>query len=390
MMRKRLPVLILASVILFAALTGCSGKKGGGSSQANTGAGTDGKYKVGMIQLGGNETAGGRARLLSQNAIAEAAGFELLLVQLGGYDDESFMTAYESMINQGVNMVGVFTLSETVLPLLKDLFEQHNVKFFLMNRKVSNKKMEDLLFSSPMYIGNDHADETENAYNMVKQLKETYGIKNLAAIGLTKGDINGDYRDAGIAKACADLGINLLTTTRGIGTTEDITKAVDGLIASYPEMDSIFIVGGLITSGALAGANQAIVNHRMQNKVVIAMVDISTGMLEYMDKGPLKLVAGGNLLCDSIFGLVAMANEIHGTPLAKGPIIKVPMFWITSGEDAGNYDKYVEGTVTPFSKEDYEKTMFKWLNSDVTLESVQRISNDFSIASVLARNKDKF
>jgi ABC-type sugar transport system substrate-binding protein len=390
MMRKRLPALLLASMFLFAALIGCSGKKGGETSRENAGTGADGKHKVGMIKVLGDETAAGRAQLLAMNTIAEAAGLELVLVQLGGYDDESFMTAYESMVNQGVNAVVVFTLSETVLPLLKDLFERNNVKFFLYNRQVSNKQMEDLLFSSPMCIGNDHADETQNAYNMVKSLKETYDINNLAAIGLTKGDINGDYRDAGIARACADLGINLLTTTRGIVTTEDVTKAVDGFIASYPEMDSIFIVGGVITSGALAGAYQAIANHRMQDKVAIGMVDISTGMLAYMDRGPLKLVAGGNLMCDTIFSLVAVANELHGTPLAELPIIKVNMFWITSSEDAGNYDKYIEGAVTPFSIEEYQKTMFKWLNPEATLESVQRIASDFSIASVMARNRDKF
>lgn len=385
MKKRNVAVMVFAGLCMLA-LSGCGGK----NAASTTGKEEGKKFKVGVLILADPSTARGHAMFLAQDTIAEAAGIELVRVQLGGYDDESFVTAYESMISQGVDAAVVFTLSETVLPILKDLFEEKNVKFFLFNRKVSSKKMEDMLFTSPLCIGNDHTNEVENAYNMVKYLKDTYGIKNMAAIGLTKGDINGDYRDSGIEKACADFGIKLLTTTRGIITTEDITKSVDGIIASYPELDSIFIVGGVITNGALAGVNQALVNHNLSSKVVIGMVDISTGMVEYMDKGPLKLVAGGNLLCDYIFSLVLTANALYGTPLSDFPILNVNMFWITSGEDAANYDKYVEGTVSPYSAEDYRTTMFKWMNPGVTFDSVQKIAKDFSIASVMERNRDKF
>jgi ABC-type sugar transport system substrate-binding protein len=362
-----------------------------GGKETKSTAGSGGKkFKIGTISMVDTSSAFGRAWQLAEDTVAEAAGCEVVRVQIGGYNDEAFVTAYESMINQGIDAAGVFTLSETVLPILKDLFEENKVKFFLFNRKVSTKQMEDMLFSSPMCLGNEHADETQNAYNMVKYLKDNYNIKNLAAIGLTKGDINGDYRDAGIEKACADFGIKLLATTRGIITTEDVTKAVDGLIASYPEMDSIFIVGGTVTQGALAGANQALVNHNLQNKVVMAMVDISTGMAEYMDSGPLKLVAGGNLLSDLIFSMVAVVNALNETPLSNLPIMNVNMLWVTNGADAANYDKYIEGTIPPFSVEEYQKTMFKWLNPSVTLDSVQKIASDFTIESVMARNKDKF
>jgi ABC-type sugar transport system substrate-binding protein len=360
------------------------------SEEASTAAedNSDQKYRVGMLTLPG-DTALSRAARLNVDTVAEAAGIEVVRTEIANYDDNSFMTAYESLINQGVDAVCLFTLSETVIPLLIDKFEENNVKFFLYNRKISTKEFEDQLFASPMCIGNEHADETQVAYEMVKELKEEYDIKNLAVIGLTQGDINGGYRDTGIEKACKEFDINLVNETRGINTTEDVTKAMDGIIASYPDLDSVFITAGLVQNGALAGLNQSIVNNRLEGKISIAMIDISTGMSEYMGNGPLKIVGGGNLIADVIFAFVTIANDLHGTPLAEHPIIDVNMFMIRNPEDAINYDKYIEGTIPPFSAEEYQETMFKWLNPDVTLESVQQIAKDFTIESIMEKNKNK-
>ena len=328
---KKTIAAILAITMAMTTLAGCGQTKGAASSGRETAASAEVKsegdkekvYKIGAITLGAADTPENKAMLKANDTISEAAGIEIIYTQLGGYDDESLMTAYESLINQGVDALELLTLSENTLPLLKDLCEKNNVKFLVANRKMSDE-MRKIMFASPMFVGNEHADEVENAYAMVKELKEKYYIKNMAAIGLVQGDINGGYRDAGIAKACEEFGINLLTTTRGIVTTEDVTKSVEGLIASYPEMDSIFIVGGVVTNGALAGANQALVKHGLDKKIVIAMVDIAEGMKEYMDDGPLKLVAGGNLMCDYIFGAILIANNLRGTPLSAEPARPLP------------------------------------------------------------------
>ena len=47
----------------------------------------------------------------------------------------------------------------------------------------------------------------------------------------------------------------MLTETRGIASAGDVTNAVEGIISSYPEVDGLFIVGGNVTNGALAGAS---------------------------------------------------------------------------------------------------------------------------------------
>lgn len=312
-------------------------------------------------------------------------------VELSEYGDEGFLSAYESIVSQGVDGTIATSFSETVLPLLNDLYVQNNVKYFLANRRISDDSIRDMMFNSGLCIGNDHCDETEIAYDLVKYLHEECGVNNLAVIGLQKGDVNGDYRDAGIERACEEFGVKLLAETRGVTTTDDVTNAVNGFIASYPEMDGIFVVGGAVTTGALAGATQALSNHNLSDKVSIAMVDIATGMSEYMDDGPLKIVAGGNLIADYIFSMAALANELRGTPLSDEPyIIKTRMFYITSSEEAENYDKYIEGDIPPFTEEEYQQLLYKFCNPNVTLESVQKLADEFSIESVMERHKDLF
>ncbi len=125
----------------------------------------------------------------------------------------------------------------------------------MVNRRLSDPDLKEYAFSQSKLAGNEFCYEEETAYQLVKKLHEDYGVKNLAAIGLTQGDAAGDLRDQGFAKACDEFGINLLTETRGISSASDVTNAVEGIISSYPDVDGLFIVGGNVTNGALAGVN---------------------------------------------------------------------------------------------------------------------------------------
>ena len=179
-------------------------------------------------------------------------------------------------------------------------------------------------------------------------------MKNLAVIGLTLGDAAGDLRDQGIAKACEEFGVTLLTETRGISSASDVTNAVEGIITSYPEVDGFFIVGGSVTNGALAGASQALANHGMEDKVVIGMIDIASGMEEYMGEGkPLKVVAGGNLLMDWVISCSCMINYANGIDTDKTPyILNTSVMYVKTPEDAVDYSTYYENPTTPMMSGD--------------------------------------
>jgi ABC-type sugar transport system substrate-binding protein len=379
---KKVISMLLSLSLLLCGLSGCGGTETPAASAAS---GDEGQpYRLGVLSLGSLTTAFKSATLSLQD-MCDTANVELVQVELAGYDDQGFLTTYENMINMGVDGVIAYTFSEGTIRLLADLFEENDVEWFLANRQISDPDLKEYVYSQSSFVGNCYCDEQQIAYNMVKQLNEDYGVTNLAVIGLTQGDLNGDLRDKGIAAACEEMGVTLLTETRGISTVDDVTKAVDSIVSSYPEVDGIFIVGGTITAGALAGANQSLANHGLSDKVAIGMIDIAAGMSAYMgDNGPLKVVAGGNLVMDYIFAGACMINQSNGVNADQVPyVVNTNMMYVYTPEDAADYDLYCENTERPLMSGD------KWYDTLLgkDLASIQAFSDGFSIADAKALNQ---
>ncbi len=346
---KKYFALILSLALVFTLFTGSGVTAFAADDETSiTSKSLDG-YKIGMLDL---SATGATAFLTADKTIrdlCETVGAEYVPVTLAGYDDASFITSFENMIDQGCDAVMVYTFSEGPISLVADMFEEAGVDWFLLNRRISDEALKEKVFSLDHFIGNCYCEEEENAHDMVIELNKELGVKNLAVIGLAQGDLNGDLRDKGIARACEESGVNLLTETRGIATVDDVTNAVEGIIATYPEVDGIFIVGGVVTTGALAGAAQALSNHGLSDKVSIAMVDISVGMSEYMGEGkPLKLVTGGNLIMDNILSAACIINHAMGINTENEPyIINTHMMSVRTIEDAEDYDEYCENPNNP-------------------------------------------
>lgn len=338
-------------------------------------------YKLGRIDL---SVLGSPIFIAGNNLLAdlcETTGAEVVLTTLAGYDDASFMSAYEYLIEQGCDGIVVTTFSEGPISLIADMMEEAGVDWFLANRRVTNPELLAKIQAMDTFVGNSYCEEEENAYNMVRQLHEDYGVNNLAVIGLTQGDLNGDLRDKGIARACEEFGVTLLTETRGIATVDDVTNAVEGIVASYPELDGIFIVGGTVTTGALAGAAQALENHGLSDKVSIAMIDISAGMSEYMGDGkPLKLVCGGNTIMDVLFSGASLINHAMGVNTDDEPYVIYTHMMTIRGDstDADDYDEYVENTTIPMISGE------QWYDTVIgkTMAEIQAFSDNFSIEYV--------
>lgn len=388
---KKLLSVLLALTLVLCILGGCgdtgstpSQQPGSTSVQGDAPVDQAEPYRLGVLSLGALTTTF-KAATLSLQDMCDTANVELVQVELAGYDDQGFLTTYENMINMGVDGVIAYTFSEGTIRLLADLFEENDVDWYLANRQISDPDLKEYVFSKENFVGNCYCEEEQMAYNIVEQLNKDYGVENLAVIGLTQGDLNGDLRDKGIAAACEALGVTLLTETRGIATAADVTNAVEGIITSYPEVDGIFIVGGTITTGALAGANQSLSNHDLLDQVAIGMIDIAPGMSEYMGDGkPLKVVAGGNLVMDYIFAGACMINHFNGVNADQTPyVINTNMLYVYTPEDAADYDLYCENTEHPLmSGSKWNDTL---LGKD--LAAIQAFSDDFSIAQAKSLNQ---
>lgn len=384
MKMKKMIALLLSGTMLLGLLAACGGDKGATESKdpGNPEQSTK-TYRLGVMSSSGSTVFEASSKAI--RSICEAAGVELVTAESAGYDDQGMLTTYENLVAMGVDGVVCCSFSEGPIRLMADLFEENDVDWFLANRQISDPDLKAYVFGKSNFVGNDYCTETDNAYEVVRRLHDDYGVNNLAVIGLTQGDLNGDLRDQGIAKACSDMGVKLLTETRGISTVGDVTNAVEGIISSYPEMDGIFIVGGLVTNGALAGANQALVNHNMQDKVSIGMIDIAAGMEEYMGEGkPLKLVAGGNLLFDNVLAATAMVNHFNGVNADQTPyILSTRMMFITSPEDSVDYAEYYENPNRAMMNGDqwYETLLGK------SLDEMQSFVDNFTIAYAKSMNQ---
>lgn len=332
-------------------------------------------YRLGYIDMSGYGATYQAVGLILES-MCEAAGVELVPVQISGGSD-GMQTSYENMINMGVDGVLASSASEGSVRLLADMFEENGVDWFMVNRRLSDESLKEYVFSRSRLVGNEFCYEEETAYQVVKRLHEDYGVNNMAVIGLTQGDAAGDLRDQGIAKACEEFGVKMLTETRGIASASDVTNAVEGIISSYPEVDGLFIVGGNVTNGALAGASQALENHNMSDKVCIGMIDIASGMSEYMGDGkPLKVVAGGNLLMDWVIAGACMINHFNGVNADKTPyILNTSIMYICTPEDADDYSIYYENPNKPMMSGDqwYDTLLGK------DLETIQAFVDNYTL-----------
>ena len=398
MKMKKLLSLLLACAMILGLLAACGNSSNdsqsnnssnsssdtqGSDNQSSDSQGSDSQtpnrtepYRLGYINMA-SYGASLKASALALESMCEAAGIELVPVQLSSGGSDAMLTAYENLVNMGVDGVIASSGSEGQVRLMADLFEENNVDWMLLNRRLSDPDLEAYIFGLSKLVGNEFCYEEETAYQVVKRLYEGYSIKNLAVIGLTLGDAAGDLRDQGIVKACDEFGINLLTETRGITSSDDVTNAVESIITSYPEVDSLFIVGGLVTNGALAGASQALANHNMSDKVYIGMIDIAAGMSEYMGEGkPLKVVAGGNTMMDWLLSGACMINYALGYNTDKTPYrLNTGVMYLTTPEDADDFSIYYENPDVPMmSGDQWFETL---LGQD--LDAVQAFSDNCTL-----------
>lgn len=389
MKMKKMLAALLAGAMTLGLLAACGGDNQTGNETQNPveSQNTDRTepYRLGYIDMSSYSTIFQAVAIDLQDMCDAAGNIELVPVQMGGGGADGMMTAYENMINMGIDGVLASTTSEGQVRLMADLFEENDVDWFLVNRRLSDPDLEQYVFSQSKLVGNEFCYEEETAYQVVKRLHEDYGVKNLAVIGLTLGDAAGDLRDQGITKACEEFDVQMLTETRGIASAGDVTNAVEGIISSYPEVDGIFIVGGLVTNGALAGASQALENHNMSDKVCIGMIDIAAGMEEYMGEGkPLKVVSGGNLVMDWVIAGACMINNVMGVNTSETPYkLNTRTMFITSPEDAVDYSLYYENPNAPMlSGEQWNETL---LGKD--LDTIQAFVDNYSLDYARSMNK---
>ncbi|MFA6856511.1 MAG: sugar ABC transporter substrate-binding protein [Treponema sp.] len=319
----------------------------------------------------------------------EAAGCELV-TESWDFTPDALVTATQKLINEGCDGLILAAPSISGIPALIKICTNSKVPFVIPWRHIVDPAVKKMLDECPYFVGNTQEDDEQTAYNLLKSMTQKAGVKNVAVLGLTKGDVSGDMRDHGMQRAADEFNVKILTETRNFSTAADATRTVEGFVAAYPDIDGIFITGGAMTQGILQGTVKALDMHKKQGKVKIGMIDYTSGMDEEIDKGYLYMACGGNMVADPLFSCAMLLNTVKGAPLSDKPLwLKINFINLTSAQSSRDYFKYVEGDVPPYSSDEMKSMFFKFTNPDVTADSFAKVVTDYSLENVMTRHAAK-
>lgn len=392
MKKKMIALLTSMTLVLSTILMGCGSQKNTGetkeqqteeasSETAQTSDKLPEKLKIGVVIWSTTDDLGGAsARLL--NYASDIIGCEMVY-NTNISSPESQITATENLIAAGCNAIAICNYSDDILPKITSLCEENEVYFTLIWRSISDPEVKEIVEASPYYLGNTCESEEETGYMMGESF-HNMGCENIAVITMEKGDATADARDAGFDRACEEFGMNRISEVRNNTlTAEETTKAVENFLASFPELDGIFVTGGSNT--ILEGVIQALALHNKTGEVKVACIDFISDLDKYIEEGAIDAISGGHFV-DPLFSYMLMVNKLAGTPLSDNcEQIDLNFINLQSPEDARNYYKYCEGDSYPYNEEEI-RSMVKYFNSDMTIDKLKEIAAAYSIDDVVSRH----
>lgn len=392
MKKKMIALLTSMTLVLSTILMGCGSQKNTGetkeqqteeasSETAQTSDKLPEKFKIGVVIWSTTDDLGGAsARLL--NYASDIIGCEMVY-NTNTSSPESQITATENLIAAGCNAIAICNYSDDILPKITSLCEENEVYFTLIWRSISDPEVKEIVEASPYYLGNTCESEEETGYMMGESF-HNMGCENIAVITMEKGDATADARDAGFDRACDEFGMNRISEVRNNTlTAEETTKAVENFLASFPELDGIFVTGGSNT--ILEGVIQALALHNKTGEVKVACIDFISDLDKYIEEGAIDAISGGHFV-DPLFSYMLMVNKLTGTPLSDNcEQIDLNFINLQSPDDARNYYKYCEGDSYPYNEEEI-RSMVKYFNPDMTIDKLKEIAAAYSIDDVVSRH----
>ena len=392
MKKKMIALLTSMTLVLSTILMGCGSQKNTGetkeqqteeasSETAQTSDKLPEKFKIGVVIWSTTDDLGGASAGLL-NYASDIIGCEMVY-NTNISSPESQITATENLIAAGCNAIAICNYSDDILPKITSLCEENEVYFTLIWRSISDPEVKEIVEASPYYLGNTCESEEETGYMMGESF-HNMGCENIAVITMEKGDATADARDAGFDRACDEFGMNRISEVRNNTlTAEETTKAVENFLASFPELDGIFVTGGSNT--ILEGVIQALALHNKTGEVKVACIDFISDLDKYIEEGAIDAISGGHFV-DPLFSYMLMVNKLTGTPLSDNcEQIDLNFINLQSPDDARNYYKYCEGDSYPYNEEEI-RSMVKYFNPDMTIDKLKEIAAAYSIDDVVSRH----
>lgn len=354
----------------------------GESASSDTSEQAPPKKIIGVIIQNTDDAVMSAVKRLLDSA-ADALNVELIY-KTGDLDGESQISAVENVIAAGAEGIMVWPLAGAIIPRLLQICSDAEVAYVQMFESIDDPDIAAQAKANPYYLGYATEDQINPCRTLTKLLADN-GNKNICIIRTPPGE-NGDIRYDTIVDAMEEEGLNLTSEYIINYTSRPQTQAVDAVnnfLATYPEMDGVFLLCGII--GLLDGVKSVVESEDVLGKVNVVSFDHpATGTGEMFEKGAFIGLASGGYV-DPLFSFIILYNYLQGTPLSDEPIeVNLNYVIVKNYDNAVAFEKYYNPDFLVYTQEEI-KMMTKFYNPDFTLEDLQKIVADYSIEGVISR-----
>lgn len=206
------------------------------------------------------------------------------------------------------------------------------------------------------------------------------GYKKIAIISQTKGDTTCDAREAGLAKACEEFGMEIVGESRGHMQASDTTAAVESFLSANSDLDVVFIVG-TTANGAHEATVKAIQDAGRADDVKLVTIDFPTEIEADFESGVLVYSYGpASSALDPIVTMLKVINAIQGTPINDDGSCSTHLINLVEIDNLETAKVYSEISGNKdfllFDNENIQQ-LFKWSNQELTSDSLQEILDNY-------------
>lgn len=375
-MKKR--SLLILMLILAMALSACAPAASTPTQPAAQGPAEDfSNFKLGVVTWSTTDTLGKKQHDQVTYAIEDVLGGQTVY-NTDATSPESQITCVENLIAAGCNAILIVNYSDSILVKIAEICEKNQVYFIQFGRTIRDEAVKEKVEACPYYVGRSYVDDYARGYDMGKLLADQ-GYTKIAVTTNTVGDTTIDLRDEGFNQACEDFGMERIAEVRAQGDATVIGKGVENFLASFPEMEAIYMPA--TTNNYLETTLNILEKSGKIGEIKLACIGFTESAKDYVDRDAFTAVMEGDFI-DPMLSSIVLANAWAGTPLADGPSeLHIKSFLMKNSQEVQDYYTYVDCDEPLFSPEEI-RNMCRIYNPDFDMEAMQELVNNLSVESL--------
>jgi len=320
---------------------------------------------------------------INRESIVNAAG-GILISESCDFSPKGIITAIENLIARGCDGIIYTPMSESTLPQITRLCEEAQVYWVISMRTISDPEIRQFVEGSPYYVGNVSENDEDAGYEIVRILAQS-GVKEIALISISRLDAAVDARERGLYKAAEEYGIRVVAEVRNCKSVDDVSRAVNGFIEVYPDLDAVFRVAALVRGNAESAVMDSILSSGRHDHIRFASIDFNQDTEKYFNQNCIAVVAGGHIPLDASIAAAMLVNAVTGYPINdNGPLtFTIDYLMLSSREEFETYYAIVGDDRSPlFSEEIIRSMLLKEHNPQLIAEEYQRIIDNYTIENL--------